>query len=69
MNFGSNLGGMISPVLTPWLAERIGWSAALSATAVLAILAGLLWLGVRLEDDAAAPGAGATGTAGAGAPV
>ncbi len=50
MNFGSNLGGMISPVLTPWLAERIGWSAALSATAVLAVLAGLLWLGVDLEE-------------------
>ena len=51
MNFGSNLGGMISPVLTPWLAARIGWSAALSGTAVLALLAGLLWLGVRLDED------------------
>ncbi len=53
MNFGSNLGGLISPVLTPWLAERIGWSQALSATAVLAVLAGLLWLGVRIDDEPA----------------
>ena len=45
MNFGSNLGGMISPVLTPWLAARIGWSAALSGTAVLALLAGLTGTG------------------------
>ncbi len=50
MNFGSNLGGMISPVATPWLAERIGWAAALSFTAVLAVVAGLLWLGVSVRE-------------------
>jgi MFS transporter, ACS family, glucarate transporter len=48
MNFGSNLGGMMSPMVTPWLAERIGWSAALSATAALATVSGLLWLGVTV---------------------
>jgi MFS transporter, ACS family, glucarate transporter len=48
MNFGSNVGGMMSPLVTPWLAERIGWSAALSATAVLAAVSGLLWLGVTV---------------------
>lgn len=50
MNFGSNLGGMISPALTPWLAERIGWEAALTATAFLGLLAALLWLGVRIDS-------------------
>lgn len=49
MNFGSNLGGMVSPALTPWLAERIGWETALTLTAGLAVVAGLLWLGVRVE--------------------
>lgn len=49
MNFGSNLGGMVSPALTPWLAERIGWETALTLTAGLAIVAGLLWLGVRID--------------------
>jgi ACS family glucarate transporter-like MFS transporter len=49
MNFGSNLGGMISPALTPWLAERIGWESALSLTAGLAVVSGLLWLRVRVE--------------------
>ncbi len=52
MNFGSNLGGMISPALTPWLAERIGWSAALSFTAALAVVAGLLWFGVAIQIQA-----------------
>jgi MFS family permease len=50
MNFGSNVGGMISPVVTPWLASRIGWAGALSATAVLGVVAGLLWLGVRVHE-------------------
>ncbi|SPE25522.1 putative Major facilitator superfamily MFS_1 [Acidobacteriia bacterium SbA2] len=49
MNFGSNLGGMVSPALTPWLAERIGWGTALSLTAAGAIVAGLLWLGVNIH--------------------
>ncbi|HET7891510.1 MAG TPA: MFS transporter [Candidatus Sulfotelmatobacter sp.] len=51
MNFGSNLGGMVSPALTPWLAERIGWETALTLTAGLAIVAGLLWLGVRMDAN------------------
>jgi ACS family glucarate transporter-like MFS transporter len=50
MNFGSNLGGMVSPALTPWLAERIGWESALTLTAGLAVVGGLLWLGVRVDS-------------------
>jgi ACS family glucarate transporter-like MFS transporter len=50
MNFGSNLGGMISPALTPWLAARMGWETALTLTAGFAVVAGLLWMGVRLES-------------------
>jgi len=53
MNFGSNIGGMISPALTPWLAERIGWETALSLTAGLALVAGLLWMGVRVGESSA----------------
>jgi MFS transporter, ACS family, glucarate transporter len=49
MNFGCNIGGMISPVLTPWIAERIGWGPALALGAALSAVAGILWLGVRLR--------------------
>lgn len=49
MNFGGNLGGLISPTLTPWLAEQIGWEQTLTLTAGLAIIAGALWLGVRVN--------------------
>jgi MFS transporter, ACS family, glucarate transporter len=51
MNFGSNLGGAISPVLTPWLAAHIGWETALTMTAALALIAGFLWLGVRVDAE------------------
>lgn len=50
MNFGCNLGGMVSPALTPWLAQRIGWGSALSFTAGLAVVAALLWLGIRVRN-------------------
>lgn len=53
MNFGSNIGGMISPALTPWLAARIGWETALTVTAGLSLLAGLLWLGVKVDANGA----------------
>ncbi len=47
MNMGSNLGGFISPALTPVLAEYIGWENALHIAALLAIIAALLWLKIR----------------------
>jgi ACS family glucarate transporter-like MFS transporter len=47
MNMGSNLGGLISPALTPVLAAWLGWEAALLVSAFLAIVAALLWFGVR----------------------
>lgn len=49
MNFGSNLGGLISPVFTPWLAARAGWEMALALAALLAIVGALLWLGITID--------------------
>jgi ACS family glucarate transporter-like MFS transporter len=50
MNMGSNVGGLISPALTPLLATYIGWENALHVAAGLAIIAALLWLGVRPDQ-------------------
>ena len=47
MNTGSNIGGLVSPALTPLLAEAIGWENALQVAAVLSVVAALLWLGIR----------------------
>jgi len=47
MNMGSNIGGLISPALTPVLAASMGWEAALMVSAGLAVAAALLWCWIR----------------------
>ncbi len=46
MNMGSNLGGLVSPALTPVLAASIGWENALHVASALSVVGGLLWLGI-----------------------
>jgi MFS transporter, ACS family, glucarate transporter len=46
MNTGCNVGGLISPALTPVLAASIGWEASLDVAAALAVLSAVLWLGI-----------------------
>jgi ACS family glucarate transporter-like MFS transporter len=49
MNMGSNLGGLISPALTPLLAEYIGWENALLVAAALSAIGAAMWLGINHE--------------------
>jgi ACS family glucarate transporter-like MFS transporter len=55
MNMGANLGGAISPTLTPWIAEQGGWPLSLSIAALIAFAGGLMWLWINpargLEQD------------------
>ncbi len=46
MNTGCNVGGLVSPALTPVLAAAIGWENALHLAAALAVVAAALWLGI-----------------------
>ena len=50
MNMGSNIGGLISPALTPVIASWIGWENALHVAAALAVIGALLWLGIKPEN-------------------
>lgn len=50
MNMGSNLGGLISPALTPILAAHIGWENALHVAAALSIVGAVLWLGISSDS-------------------
>jgi len=50
MNMGANLGGVVSPTLTPLLGEAWGWPAALTVAAGVAVLGGLLWFGVTFDE-------------------
>ena len=47
MNTGANLGGTISPTLTPWLADSYGWPVALGLAAAIACIGGICWLFIR----------------------
>jgi ACS family glucarate transporter-like MFS transporter len=49
MNMGSNLGGLLSPALTPIIASYIGWENALHVAAALAVIGAILWLGIKPE--------------------
>ncbi|HJT19664.1 MAG TPA: MFS transporter [Nitrospira sp.] len=47
MNTGANVGGAISPTLTPWIASQWGWPVSLSVAAVVAVAGGLLWIWIK----------------------
>jgi ACS family glucarate transporter-like MFS transporter len=44
MNTGANIGGALSPTVTPWIAEQWGWPVSLGAAAAIALIGGILWL-------------------------
>jgi len=44
MNMGSNIGGLVSPALTPILAAHLGWRNALYVGAAISVIGAALWL-------------------------
>ena len=44
MNTGGNLGGMIAPVLTPWVGLRYGWSTAIGLGGLIGLIGAACWL-------------------------
>lgn len=60
MNMGSNVGGLISPALTPALAARFGWERALFVSAAMAVVGAALWFWIReAPETQAGPGTAA----------
>jgi len=55
MNMGSNIGGLISPALTPIIAARAGWENALYVAAILALVAAIMWLCITPAGGRPAP--------------
>jgi len=47
MNFWGNIGGVLAPSVTAWVATTYGWQAALAVTAVSGIAGAVLWLFVK----------------------
>lgn len=50
MNTAGNVGGIIAPIVTPWVGGLLGWEWAVGLGAAVSLLGGLLWLGVRLPE-------------------
>ncbi|BFU93559.1 MAG: putative Sugar transporter of the major facilitator superfamily [Nitrospira sp.] len=50
MNTGANVGGAISPVLTPWIAGYWGWPLSLAAAGIVAFTGAALWLRIKPGD-------------------
>jgi ACS family glucarate transporter-like MFS transporter len=46
MNMGANIGGTLSPTITPWLADQWGWPVSLATAALIALIGGILWLNI-----------------------
>ena len=52
MNTGCNIGGVVSPMLTPLIGEMFGWEPALHLAAGLSILAALAWFWITPAEAA-----------------
>ncbi|MDU2064627.1 MAG: MFS transporter [Sporomusaceae bacterium] len=49
MNFWGNIGGVIAPILTAWIATNYGWQSAITVTAAFAVAGMVAWIFVRPE--------------------
>ncbi len=60
VNMGGQIGGALTASLTPWIAQRFGWTASFAVAAALGLGGALCWLAVdperSLEEPAEAPG-------------
>ena len=55
MNMGAQVGGAVTASLTPWIAQRFGWTSSFLAAAVLGVAGAIAWLGVDPETTLEQP--------------
>jgi ACS family glucarate transporter-like MFS transporter len=49
VNMGGQIGGAVTASLTPWIAQRYGWTTSFAISAVLAVIGAICWLTVHPE--------------------
>jgi ACS family glucarate transporter-like MFS transporter len=49
VNMGGQIGGAITASLTPWIAQRFGWTTSFAVAAAFAVIGALCWLTVHPE--------------------
>ena len=57
VNTGGNLGGLLAPVVTVYVAKNYGWSAGFLVASLACLLGVGLWLGIRLVHPGQRPNA------------
>jgi MFS family permease len=51
MNTGGNGIGLLAPVVTPWIGTHLGWGWGLGVGAIIGLLGGLCWFGIKLREE------------------
>jgi ACS family glucarate transporter-like MFS transporter len=49
VNMGGQIGGAVTASLTPWIAQRFGWTTSFGVAAVLAVGGAICWMTVHPE--------------------
>jgi MFS family permease len=57
-NTGGNVGGLLAPVLTPWVSARLGWPWGIGLGAAACLVAVVFWLGIDPAERSGASGLG-----------
>ena len=52
VNMGGNLGGLLAPIITIYVAKQYGWNAGFLVASLACLLGVVLWLGIRLKHPA-----------------
>ena len=53
MNMGAQFGGVVTASLTPWVADRFGWTGSFLVAAGLCVIGAAAWVAVRPEEPVA----------------
>lgn len=51
MNFWGNIGGVVAPTATAWIATKYGWQAAIVVTALTAVIGVVCWFAVKPDKE------------------
>jgi ACS family glucarate transporter-like MFS transporter len=61
VNTGGNLGGMLAPVVTVYVAREYGWGTGFLVASLTCLLGAVLWLGIQLKHPATSADDSGTG--------
>jgi MFS family permease len=53
LNFGGNAGGILAPILTPWVGQLLGWSYAVALGGLICLAGFLLWIWIDPQEKPA----------------